>query len=128
MSATATETDGPLLADENFTPGNSVTVSITGSGAALVLLDAQIATDNASELSCQMGILVETAGFSKPPGDSRLLTMPQGVMSTFGQESGSASVLVTGLSAGTYVFTPMYRATSLGTCTISYGKATIIPQ
>jgi hypothetical protein len=124
------DTDTPVVNSiDGFVPGHSVILTLPSGSGALVMLDAEIQTSAGSEATCEMGIRVfAPAVLDLAPEVSHMLVMPQGGGSADHIMSGSANIRITGLTAGTYTFTPMYRTLGNATCTFSYGKALIIPQ
>ena len=111
----------------NLTTTQTVTVSVTSTGDALVSIATQMyaSTSNSGD-GCAMAFSVSgTGGFSAADSRSVMLQNTTGVLNP--GTSGGGTWLVTGLSAGSHDFTLKFKALSGTTCTYSNRSLVVTP-
>ena len=101
-----------------------MTVTIPASGNALVTLTLGSST-SATDLDCLMAFAVSGAT-TRVSSDAQSFRNP-GRSVANAVHQGSATYLVTGLTAGSNTFTAQYRLGTAGTCTFLNRNIIVIP-
>jgi hypothetical protein len=104
------------------TVGPSLTVNVSSSGTALVMLTAQLSNSNANRI-CYMGFAVSGAS-TVAASDAQSVSLTSASANATAQVT--ATYLVTGLTPGSNTFTAKYRRTN-NTCTFVNRSIVITP-
>jgi hypothetical protein len=111
------------------TAGPAVTVNVSPTGMALVILTSQL-MNGIEGGGCAMGFAVSGPGpTSSPAADTQALVYVNNVGNHFEArlKQVSAVYLVTGLGAGSNILTAQYRAVDEGTCSFANRGLIAIP-
>jgi hypothetical protein len=110
------------------TAGPAVTVNVSQSGMALVILTSLLMNGTEGD-GCAMGFAVSGPGPSSPAADTKALIYVNNVGNHFESrlKQVSAVYLVNGLTAGSNTLTAQYRAVTGGTCTFANRGLIAIP-